>query len=194
PENSAVALLRERLLVQYLGVKPAGRGDPLRLSGESDGHQVGRRGVDQVEDERHRGRQYLRAVSAPGRLRAGANQRERRGAGATAPVTAERVAAEQPAERDRLGLRGVLGGQGQRDAQPRRGRRSVEQRPHRRAGAAAQSFGGGRFLRLPTEADGDDQGGGQPAAGGYLGHLFGLARSAQGGQRRGEAAPQRFVD
>src|ERR1035437_625131 len=65
PENSAVALLRERLLVQYLGVKPAGRGDPPRPSGESDGHQVGRRGVDQVADERHRGRQYLRAVSAP---------------------------------------------------------------------------------------------------------------------------------
>ena len=63
-QDAAVAVLAQRLLVQHLDAQPGGGRDPFRLLGQRRGHQVGRCGVDQVADQRHRVGQRLGARGA----------------------------------------------------------------------------------------------------------------------------------
>jgi hypothetical protein len=111
------------------------------------------------------------------------------GRGRRGPVLPEGVAAEQPAERHRLGLIGLT--RRERDGDPLdpslRSRGSSGQITGGGSGGAAQplqvglAIGGRAGLR--AQADGDDDRGRQLAAGRDLGELFRLTCSAERGER-----------
>ncbi len=113
--------------------------------------------------------------------------------GRAAAVAGELVAAEQRAERDRLGRSRVAGRQRECD---RASAGSGAQCPYGRASRAAQRLTAATFPALIwlAEPHGDDQRRRERAAGGDPGQLILLAGGAQRGQGGGERAAERGVD
>jgi hypothetical protein len=161
---------------------------PLGHRGQVRGHHVGRRGVHQVADERHRPGEDPGPV---GRVVVGGmdDQLDVTGRGGRGPVLPEGVAAEQPAERHRLGLVRLTGGE--RDGDPLdpslRSQGGGGQIAGGRPGGAAQplqvglAIGGRAGLR--AQADGADHRGRHLTACRDLGEFFRLTCSAERSER-----------
>jgi hypothetical protein len=180
---------------EHLHAQAVRRGHLLGRRGQVRGHQVGRSGVHQVTDQRHGLGQDLGPADGVvlGRehdLLDVAGRARRR------PVPPEGVAAEQGAQRHRLGLVSLVRRQCDGDAPdlpggPRRGRPRGSQVPGGGTGRAAQPLQVGQAIlavragrpRLRAEPHGHDDRGPQPASGGDLGDLLGFARRAERGER-----------
>jgi hypothetical protein len=183
-QDAAVLLLGQLVLVQDQHTQAARASRLLGHRGQVRRHHVRGRGVDQVTDQGHR------LGQDPGPARGGVLGGVHGDFGVTGhdagrPVPAERVAAEQGAERDRLGLVRLAGRQGDGDP-PGLARGELAGRG---SGRAPQPFQVRQALRrvlggtwLTTQAYGHDDRGRQAPAGGDLGELLRLAGRAERGQ------------